>query len=366
MEAVGELGGLDLSASKPIGDIGSGYTYFADNDVVVAKITPCFENGKGALARGLRNGVAFGTTELHVLRAKPTELHPEYLFYLSISYPFRGAGEASMYGAGGQKRLPESFIKDLRWTLPPLSEQRAIAAFLDRATARIDLLIEKKRRLLALLQEKRSAIIAQAVSRGLDRDARVKESGIPWFGLIPAQWKTMQLKFAVRFQRGHDLPQDARSDGRVPVVSSSGISGHHNVAAARGPGVVTGRYGTIGKFSFIEGDYWPLNTTLYTNDTRGNNVRYLWWMLHVLEPLFVLNSQKSAVPGVDRNDLHPLMVAVPPLAEQGRIAEYLDASTSQLDRAGSVIERACQTLAELRSALISSAVTGRIDVREAA
>lgn len=103
MDAVGEYGGLRVDVERELADIGNGYTYFADGDVVLAKITPCFENGKGALASGLTNGVAFGTTELHVLRAGP-ELDRRYLFYLTIAHPFRKLGEAEMFGAGGQKR----------------------------------------------------------------------------------------------------------------------------------------------------------------------------------------------------------------------------------------------------------------------
>ena len=96
---------------------------FRDGDMLVAKITPCFENGKGAVARGLANGVSFGTTELHVLRPKP-DLDRRFLFYVSISVTFRRLGEAGMYGAGGQKRVTTAFISDLRTPLPPLAEQR--------------------------------------------------------------------------------------------------------------------------------------------------------------------------------------------------------------------------------------------------
>ena len=130
MEAVGEYGGLDLALTKELSDVGDGYTYFSDGDVVVAKITPCFENGKGSLAGGLVNGIAFGTTELHVMRCRP-ELDKRFAFYLTLTDSFRRLGEAEMYGAGGQKRVPESFITNLKHPIPPLPEQRAIAAFLD-------------------------------------------------------------------------------------------------------------------------------------------------------------------------------------------------------------------------------------------
>ena len=144
MEAVGEYGGLSLDHTRAISEIGSGYTEFDDGDVVVAKITPCFENGKGALATGLVNGIAFGTTELHVLRAAPN-LEQHFLFYFTISRLFRGNGEGEMYGAGGQKRVPPEFCKNIRVPLPAVDEQRTIADFLDRETAKINMLVAKKR-----------------------------------------------------------------------------------------------------------------------------------------------------------------------------------------------------------------------------
>jgi type I restriction enzyme S subunit len=362
MDGVGEYGGLRLTDTRAIEDVMTGYTFFRDDDVVVAKITPCFENGKGALAKGLEGGIAFGTTELHVLRAK--EFLPEFLFYLTISRDFRELGTAEMYGAGGQKRVPERFLRDLQHPIPPLDEQAAIVAFLNRETVRIDLLIAEKTRLIELLAEKRAAVITHAVTKGLDSNARMTISGIPWFGEVPAHWQVKQLKFAVTFQRGHDLTSDERTEGNVPVVTSAGASSWHDRAAARGPGIVTGRYGTIGVFHLIETDYWPHNTTLYSINLRGNDAKFLSFMLHVLSGVFLINSGKSAVPGIDRNDLHPVAVAVPPVSEQVAITKYIDTQLDMFHRLSCQVEVAIDHLREYRSALITAAVTGRIDVRE--
>ncbi len=191
MEAIGENGGLDLSKAKTLEDVVDGYTYFREGDVLVAKITPCFENGKGALAEGLKDRVGFGTTELHVLRPG-SELDKQFLFYVTRAYSFRKIGAAWMYGAGGQKRVPDDFICNLRWPIPSLSEQCAIAAYLDREAARIDALVAKKERLIELLEEKRTALISRAVTRGLDPDVALKNSGVEWLGEIPAGWDVVQ------------------------------------------------------------------------------------------------------------------------------------------------------------------------------
>jgi type I restriction enzyme S subunit len=197
MEAVGELGNLDLSRSKPLGKIASGYTFFRDGDVVVAKITPCFENRKGARAIGLTGGIAFGTTELCVLRPRDST-HGQFLFYLTLSDAFRRRGEAEMYGAGGQKRVPDAFISNLKSPLPPRSEQSAIATFLDREAAKIDALVAKKERLIELLREKRNALITRAVTKGLDPEVPLRDSEVEWVGQIPAHWDLRQLRRAIR------------------------------------------------------------------------------------------------------------------------------------------------------------------------
>jgi type I restriction enzyme S subunit len=170
MDAVGEYGGLNLDDVRELAEVYNGYTYFADGDLCIAKITPSFENGKGALAEGLTNGVGFGTTELHVVRPGPS-IDRRFLFYVSIADDFRKLGESEMYGAGGQKRIDEGFIKDWMPSLPPLDTQRRIARFLDEKTARIDGLVEKKRTLLDRLAEKRQALITRAVTKGLNPGA---------------------------------------------------------------------------------------------------------------------------------------------------------------------------------------------------
>ncbi|EDV0905189.1 restriction endonuclease subunit S [Salmonella enterica subsp. salamae] len=167
MESVGEYGGLSLSMEKELDEVGSGYTYFAENDVVVAKITPCFENGKGAIARGLKNGVAFGTTELHVLRAGEMIL-PDYLFHLTMSHSFRSFGESEMYGAGGQKRVPETFLKDFRIGLPPLSEQKDLVDYINKVNQQIALQMRKTADMISRLTEYRSTLITNAVTGKID------------------------------------------------------------------------------------------------------------------------------------------------------------------------------------------------------
>lgn len=136
-------------------------------------------------------------------------------------------------------------------------------------------------------------------------------------------WKEKRLGDVVTLKRGHDLPSQRRQDGDVPVVSSSGITGYHNEAKEKGPGVVTGRYGTLGEVYYVQQDYWPLNTALYVTDFKGSHPRFVAYFLQ--NALRNYQSDKAAVPGIDRNVLHELKVQAPDGRTQSRIADVLSA-----------------------------------------
>jgi restriction endonuclease S subunit len=194
MELIGEDGQLTLAEERKIQQVLQGYTYFYTSDVIVAKITPCFENGKGALCKDLTNDIGFGTTELHVLRSGPS-LYAPFLYYITKSRFFRLLGVAYMTGSAGQQRVPEEFIKNLLIGIPSLPEQHTIVTFLDRETAKLNELIARKERMITLLQERRTAIINQAVTKGLNLDVPMKDSGADWLGEIPKHWEVRRLKY---------------------------------------------------------------------------------------------------------------------------------------------------------------------------
>ena len=135
-------------------------------------------------------------------------------------------------------------------------------------------------------------------------------------------WHTARLGEVVTFQRGYDLPYNARKTGAIPIVTSAGITDYHNVPMVSAPGVVTGRYGTIGEVFFITEAFWPLNTTLYVRDFHGNDPRFIYYLLQRFD--FRSFSGKSGVPGVNRNDLHEETVLLPvDVEEQRTIAAVL-------------------------------------------
>ena len=391
MDAVGEHGGLRLDDNRELADVYEGYTYFEDGDLCIAKITPCFENGKGALAEGLTNGVGFGTTELHVVRPGPG-IDRRFLFYISISDDFRKIGESEMYGAGGQKRIDEGFIKDWMPPLPPLETQRRIAQFLDEKTTRIDGLIEKKRALLERLAEKRQALITRAVTKGLNPDAPMKSSGIDWLGDIPAHWDVSPIKRGiVQIEQGWSPSAEARTAAldEWGVLKSGCVndgvfdeSSHKALPAGIDPKPelevkagdilmcrASGSLRFIGSVALVSEVRPNLifsdKTYRISLDSQKADKHYFVYSMaakHIREQVVLsVSGAEGLANNIAQSSVGSYLHSFPPLLEQKEIAEYLADVINQLECLKALIQKSVHQLDEYRSALITAAVTGQIE-----
>ena len=168
MEKVNTDGTYLTDLYKPIKELFNGFTYFKTNDVIFAKITPCFENGKGALLDSIPTKFGFGSTEFHVLRSVHGISIPKYIYYLTVSNLFRKIGEAFMSGAAGQKRVPTDFVESFIVPCPPSIEQNKIVVYLDHKINQIVTLISKTQNQIDLLQEYRTALISEVVTGKID------------------------------------------------------------------------------------------------------------------------------------------------------------------------------------------------------
>lgn len=258
------------------------------------------------------------------------------------------------YETFGQQYLP----------CPSAAEQTAIVRLHDHFDSRIQRLFAGKARLIELLEEERHAIIRHVMTRGLSPNGRLKDSGVHWLGDVPESWDVRRLKWAIRLQRGYDLPAEERRPGRFPVISSGGKVGAHAEGRAKGPGVVMGRYGSTGAVFFVDEDFWPHNTSLYVTHFYGNEPVWAFFLLQIL-PKEEL-AAKSAVPGIDRRDLHDIMISMPPVSEQRGLVDSLTRQTDGISGAIKIAHRQIDLLREYRTRLISDMVTGKLDVREAA
>lgn len=388
MEAIGEDGSLDLRRQRLAGEVRASYSYFADGDVVYAKVTPCFENGKGAVLWGLENGQGFGTTELTVLRPGK-HLSAGFLHYLVISEPFRQGGAGAMTGAGGLKRVPEEFAANFAVALPSAEEQRQLVAALDRETARIDALIEKKTRFIALLREKRQALITQAVTQGLDSSVPMKDSGVAWLGRVPAHWAAIRIRYVARLESGHtpdrqtteywehctipwvslsDSEQLRRTDYIRETAKQINELGLANSSARLLPPetVVMTRDATVGLCAILGLTMAVSQHLVAWVPSAEVDSKYLLLVLRSMGRWLDQLTTGTTIRTIGMDNIKDLRMPLPPIEEQRLIARRVEEQWTRLASLMDRTARSVDLLRERRSALITAAVTGQIDLREAA
>lgn len=295
----------------------------------------------------------------------------------------------NMSGGDNRDGLNLELLGDIACPLPPLDEQGEVAAFLDRETAKIDALIEEQRRLIALLKEKRQAVISHAVTKGLDPHAPMKDSGIEWLGEVPAHWKVCKLGFQAKLQSGYAFSSNDFGTEGVPVVRMNNLArGKLDLsnAAFIPQGVVNERV------TLLEGDLvWGMSGSVGETGSLGNfarvgaadlpcqlnqrvgrfvcsdrlDVDYLEFVIQgesfqKQTLLFVTGTAQFNVSG---EQVQSILVATPPLKEQAKIAVFLRETITRYAELMAESNRSISLLHERRAALISAAVTGKIDVR---
>lgn len=384
MAAIGAQGELDASNLRHIQDVQSGYTQFSDGDVVVAKITPCFENGKGALVSGLLGGVGFGTTELHVLTPGPC-LDGQFLYFITASAPFRSLGEAHMTGSAGQKRVPGEFLRNYRVPVPPMEEQRSIGEYLNRETGRLDTLLTEKRRVLALLAERRRTLITNAVTCGLEPDLPSRNSGIAWPRRVPEHWEVTRLKSVARVRSGIALGKRFRDtrldeypylrvanvqDGYLDLtdVKSTLVPVEEALKCRLREGDVLMNEGgdadKLGRGTIWTGQIDPCLHQNHVFAVRPLRVSSSWLNVWIASDVAKAHFQSRAkqstnLASISTSNLREMPLFKPPREEQITIADYVARKTDEIDSVSAATRRTIGLLKERRSALIAGAVTGK-------
>ena len=282
---------------RPYGEVAKGYTPMCNGDVLVAKITPCFENGKIAHAV-LPTSVGFGSTEFHVVRARSEAADARYLLHFLRQGSIRIEGERRMTGSGGQRRVPANFLAELRVPLPPLPEQRRIADVLDRA----ETLRAQRRQALAQLDALAEAIF-------LDMFGDPKHN--------PKALTKQSIGSLVRFKSGDFLPaSEMAGTGEFPVYGGNGVNGTHDRFLFDERRIVVGRVGAYcGCVHVSPANSWVTDNALYVSE-MSNSVEFDY-LVEALR-LAKLNdyASQSGQPLVSASRLYPVEVLVPPLDRQ--------------------------------------------------
>ena len=290
---------------------------------------------------------------------------PRFLTYLHDSLYRVGINRRSIKQSTGIQNLDSKSYLNERVAMPNLEEQRAVAAFLDLETERIDNLVRKKQRLVELLREERTVLISHAVTRGLDSDAPTKETGVEWLGAIPAHWKLQRLKALSEMKSGESITSmSIRDSGPYPVFGGNGIRGYTSGFTHEGVHLLIGRQGALcGNVHVARGRFWASEHAVVVSPEQPNIVEWFGALLEAMD----LNqySVAAAQPGLAVDRLRDLQIPVPPDPEKHAIADFLDRETAGIDVLVAKVTEAIERLREYRTALMSAVVTGRIDVRHA-
>ena len=292
---------------------------------------------------------------------------PRFFEYLMRSYDTTKV----FYGIGGGIRQSMNFanVKRLPVVVPPFEEMEAIATYLDRATTRIDALIAKKIRFIELLREKRQALIAHAVTKGLDAEMPMKDSGVEWLGTIPTNWTTKRLRFVCDVTTGGKDTVDATSDGAYPFYVRSQEVQRINTYSAECEAVLTAGDGAgVGKvYHYVNGKFDFHQRVYMMYNFRNVRGRYFFHYLRSLFSAVALDGgAKSTVDSLRMPVFRNFSITVPSLSEQDEIVQFIEERSSRIDALIAKTERSIKLLREHRTALITAAVTGKIDLRKAA
>lgn len=264
-----------------------------------------------------------------------------------------------LLGSGVRQTLNWNDIANCDLIFPPLLEQTAIANFLDRKTALIDQAVDIKQKQIELLKERRQILIHQAVTRGLNPNAKLKDSGVEWIGQIPEHWEVKRLKYVLNINNGADYKHVQTNEG-YPVIGSGGQFAHASKYMYEGEVVFLGRKGTIDKPLYFNGKFWAVDTMFYAIPKNRNNVRFLYFVATTIP--FKLYSTATALPSMTQSDLNNHKIALPSIEVQIEIVEYIEIITKKLDTAISLKEQEIEKLKEYKATLINSAVTGKIKI----
>lgn len=351
------------------------------NDILLSHINSLEMVGNCSIYRGEKN--LYGG--MNLLRLRPAKsVVPVFLFWWLKNDKFSLAIKMIAKHAINQVSVPILSLKDIPLPWPPTKEQLAIAAFLDRETERIDALIEKKQRQIELLQEKRTALISHAVTKGLNPDVKMKDSGIEWLGEIPEHWEVRRLKYTATIN-DEALPETTEPDYEFIYVDIGSVDANrgivktetyrfeHAPSRARrivrnGDTIVSTVRTYLRAIASIRNPQENLIVSTGFAVVRPHKLDPGYFSYALRSPFFIETvvscSTGVSYPAINAPEVGNIGITIPSLDEQKAIADFLDRETARIDVLIEKVQSSIEMLREYRIALISAAVTGKIDVRK--
>ncbi|RZD17141.1 MAG: restriction endonuclease subunit S [Candidatus Acididesulfobacter guangdongensis] len=290
----------------------------------------------------------------------------EYFYWVLGSDVFAVFCDLSSLGSTIQ-HLYQNVFENFVFPVPSIPEQKSIAAFLDRETAKIDTLITKQERLIELLLERRKALISHAVTKGLDPNAKMKDSGVEWIGEIPKKWKLDKIKHNVLIMGKSGLPaSEGKEEGLYPFFTSSREQNKFiDFAIFEDECLIMGNGGSA-SIHYINGKFSASNDCLVLKRQKNIIIKFLYYLIFSnIKTIDDLGFSGIGLRHLQKDFFYNMSIYLPATSEQLGIVSYIDRETTKIDTLIEKSHRSIKLLRERRKALISAAVTGKIDVREA-
>lgn len=343
--------------------VAKGFTAFQDQDVLVAKITPCFENGKGGFVQGLKNGVGFGSTEFHVLRARKNS-DSKFVYQFTNSQDFRLKGESNMTGSAGQRRVPTEYLKTLDVAFPPLPEQQKIAAILSS----VDDVIEKTRAQIDKLKDLKTGMMQELLTKGIGHK-EFKNSPV---GRIPKEWNVSIQGEVATFYNGRAYKLSEWEREGTPVIRLQNLTGSGTDFYYSTMQLPAKQYCEKGDLLYMWSatfgpHIWHGPKAIFhyhiwkvVADETNITKTYLYYLLEFKTRQWKEQSTNGmGILHVTKGAMEGMELALPPLAEQHRIAQILDSVDSKLD----ALIRKLSLVSNTKKALMQELLTGKVRVK---
>ena len=339
---------MDDGGNIPV--YGSGGIFkFTDRPIFVGQ--SLLMGRKGTIDKPMLVDGPFWTVDTMFYTSRIENINARFLYYACsglINFDFYKSG--SVLPSMTQTELYNVWI-----TLPGPSEQQAIAAFLDKKCFVIDNLISNETKQIEKLEEYKMATITKAVTKGLDSDAKMKDSGVEWIGEIPEKWGKCRLKNVITIENGKEIMDDG---GNIPVYGSGGIFKFTDRPIFVGQSLLMGRKGTIDKPMLVDGPFWTVDTMFYTSRIENINARFLYYACSGLIN-FDFYKSGSVLPSMTQTELYNVWITLPGPSEQQEIADYLDGKCTKIKKFIDIKKEKIGKLQDYKKSLIYEYVTGK-------
>ena len=287
----------------------------------------------------------------------------KYYYYYFLS-KVGGLQLSEISQSTAMAKFNKTDLKQIRVFLPSLAEQQRIAEFLDRKCAEVDEMIGLQEQIIEELKAYKQSVITEAVTKGLNPDAPMRDSGIEWIGQIPEHWETAYLKRFCKVNSGREIGVELEQgdDNAVPVYGSGGVFKYTDKLQFNGEAVMFGRKGTLGKPIYVNGSFWAVDTMYYLTFGNTLEARYCFYQLTAFnwEPYIT----QTALPSIVATDIVNTSFAFPSIKEQQAIANYLDEKCADIDSVIQTKQEKIDSLKEYKKSIIYEYVTGKKEVNE--